>query len=83
MAKTTVKSISEMMRPGLINKGGDCETCGPKSMPAVVTRVATENLAKINKSVKKAAAPPEEEKQAAPVKRNLLSPNKTQSEEGK
>lgn len=71
----TVKSLSQMMLPGIVGANGDCETCGPSSTTSVVTRpIAKANLEKINAGVKKADAAPVE---AAPDKpKPLLSPNK-------
>ena len=80
-----VKSLSNMMNPGTVLAGGDCETCGKGGdAPKVVTRVAMANIEKLNTPVQKvAAAAPKVEKtvQAAPQveaakKPSLLSPNK-------
>jgi len=82
---STVKSLSNMMNPGTVLAGGDCETCGKGGdAPKVVTRVAMANMEKLNTPVQKvaAAAPKAEEvAQAAPPveaakKPSLLSPNK-------
>lgn len=79
-----VKSLSNMMNPGTVLAGGDCETCGKGGdAPKVVTRVAMQNIEKLNTPVQKVAAAPKVEKaaQAAPQveaakKPSLLSPNK-------
>lgn len=90
-----VKSLSNMMNPGTLLAGGDCETCGKGGdAPKVVTRVAMANIEKLNTPVQKVAAAPKVEsgnqnlpefKNApeSPAKRTLLSPNKPQSEAGK
>lgn len=82
----TVKSLANMMKPGNILAGGDCETCGkngdaPKAK--VVTRVAMANIEKLNKPVPKVAEAPKAEAkkpEPAPEKRTLLSPNKPQGD---
>lgn len=45
----TVRSLSEMMRPDVVGSAAGCETCGNNDVKTTVTRVAVENLAKINK----------------------------------
>ncbi len=54
----TVKSLSQMMKPGVVGANGDCDTCGPGGSTPVVTRVATQNLAKLNKAAAKPAQAP-------------------------
>ena len=80
----TVQSLSNMMKPGNILAGGDCETCGKNGdAPKVVTRVAMANIEKLNKPVPKVAEAPKAESkkpEPAPEKRTLLSPNKPQGE---
>lgn len=85
----TVQSLSNMMKPGNILAGGDCETCGKNGdAPKVVTRVAMANIEKLNKPVPKVAeapkaeAPKAEAKKPEPAleKRTMLSPNKPQGE---
>lgn len=78
-----VKSLSNMMNPGTVLAGGDCETCGKGGdAPKVVTRVAMANIEKLNTPVQKVAVAPKVEKtaqaapQVEPAKRTLLSPNK-------
>jgi hypothetical protein len=80
----TVKSLANMMQPGTVLAGGDCETCGKSGdAPKVVTRVAMANIEKLNKPVSKAA--PEAQKVEAepkaeqPAKRTLLSQNKPEA----
>ena len=53
-----VKNLSQMMNPGMIRTTGDCATCGPSGFPPTVTRVAIENMAKLNTPVSKAVEPP-------------------------
>lgn len=80
-----VKSLSNMMNPGAVLAGGDCETCGKSGdAPKVVTRVAMANMEKLNTPVQKVdAAPAQSPKTAQPApqveaakKPSLLSPNK-------
>jgi hypothetical protein len=84
-----VKSLSNMMNPGTVLAGGDCETCGKGGdAPKVVTRVAMANIEKLNTPVQKVAAaapkvaagnpnlPEMKNAPEAPAKRTLLSPNK-------
>lgn len=82
-----VKSLSNMMKNGTVLAGGDCETCGKGGdTPKVVTRVAMQNIEKLNTPVQKVAASPKvaagnpnlpELKNAPepPAKRTLLSPD--------
>lgn len=77
-----VKSLSNMMNPGTVLAGGDCETCGKGGdAPKVVTRVAMQNIEKLNTPVQKVAAAAPKAAQVAPQveaakKPSLLSPNK-------
>lgn len=48
----TVRSLSQMFKPGTIGASADCDTCGDKGGKPTVTRVALENMAKINRGVK-------------------------------
>ena len=43
---STVKSLSEMMKPDVVGTSGGCETCG-NDKPTQVTRIAVETLAKL------------------------------------
>jgi len=54
----TVKSLYQMMRPGMVGSSGDCETCGPSDNKPTVTRVAIGNLAKLARSIPKPAPIP-------------------------
>lgn len=54
----SVKSLSQMMNPGVVGATGDCATCGPSGFPATVTRVAIANMEKLNTPVQKAVEQP-------------------------
>lgn len=53
-----VTNLSQMMNPGVVGTTGDCATCGQSGFPPTVTRVAIENMAKLNTPVSKAVEPP-------------------------
>ena len=46
------------MNPGVVGATGDCATCGQSGLPATVTRVAIENMEKLNTPVQKAVEKP-------------------------
>lgn len=54
-----------MMLPGMVGGGGGCASCGNDGSNSVVSRVALNNLNKIN-GVKQSVAAPEPTPQLAP-----------------